>query len=100
MMANRPHTEILTVPDPSLLAGPDFFAVEVTAIGDGIELLYAQYRLCLVGHMGQLRSVSAVIGYLMHDDQMMLGFDGNLNVVADDARAAPAGRHRAGIRIG
>ena len=50
--------------------------------------------------MGELRSVSAVIGYLMHDDQMMLGFDRNLDVVANDAGAAAAGRHRAGIGIG
>ena len=36
----------------------------------------------------------------MRDDQMMCGVDGDLDVVADDARAAAAGRHRAGIRIG
>ena len=31
---------------------------------------------------------------------MMFGVDGNLDVVADDAGAATAGRHRASIRIG
>ena len=36
----------------------------------------------------------------MHDDQMMVGLDGNLDVVTDDARTAAAGRHRAGIGIG
>ena len=36
----------------------------------------------------------------MRNNQMMLGVDGNLNIVANDARAATAGRHRAGIRIG
>ena len=41
------------------------------AVGDGIELLHAQRRLGLVGHMGELRSVGSVVGYLMHDDQMM-----------------------------
>src|ERR1700735_165098 len=55
----------------SLLACPNLFAVEVTAVGDGVELLHAQRRLGLVGHMGELRSVSPVVGYLMHDDQMM-----------------------------
>ena len=34
------------------------------------------------------------------NDQMMVSLDGNLNVVADDAGTAAAGRHRAGIRIG
>src|SRR6202140_4952498 len=37
--------------DASLLACQDLFAVEVTAVGDGIELLHAQRRLGLVGHM-------------------------------------------------
>src|ERR1700687_689195 len=54
--------------DTSLLACPNLFAVEVTAVGDGIELGHAQYRLGLVGHMGELRSVSPVVGYLMHND--------------------------------
>ena len=35
----------------------------------------------------------------MRDDQMMCGVDGDLDIVADDAGAAPARRHRAGIRI-
>jgi hypothetical protein len=55
---------------------------------------------CLVGHMGELRSVGSVVGYLMHDDQMMVGLDGNLDVIADDAGTAAAGGHRAGIGIG
>jgi co-chaperonin GroES (HSP10) len=36
----------------------------------------------------------------MGDDQMMLGVDGDLDVVAYDARASAARRHRTGIRIG
>jgi hypothetical protein len=58
------------------------------AVGDGIELLHAQRRPGLVGHMGELQSVSSVVGYLMHNDQMMVCLDGNLNVVADDAGTA------------
>src|SRR6476469_8864137 len=34
--------------DASLLACQDLFAVEVTAVGDGIELLHAQRRLGLL----------------------------------------------------
>jgi hypothetical protein len=37
---------------------------------------------------------------MMHNDQMMVGLDGNLNVVADDAGTAAAGGHRGGIGIG
>jgi hypothetical protein len=36
----------------------------------------------------------------MRDNQMMLGVDCDLDVVANHARAAAAGRHRAGIGIG
>src|SRR5436305_15307966 len=36
----------------------------------------------------------------MRDDQMMLGVHGDLDVVAYDARASAARRHRTGIRIG
>jgi len=32
------------------------------------------------------RSVSPVVGYLTHNDQMMVGLHGTLNVVADDAQ--------------
>jgi hypothetical protein len=37
---------------------------------------------------------------MMRNDQMMVGLDGNLNVVADDAGTAAAGGHRGGIEIG
>ena len=36
----------------------------------------------------------------MRDDQMVRRIDGRLHIIADHAGAAPAGRHRAGIRIG
>jgi hypothetical protein len=36
----------------------------------------------------------------MRDDQMVRRIDDRLHIVADHAGAAPAGRHRAGIRIG
>src|SRR5207244_12645833 len=61
--------------DASLLACSNLFAVEVTALGDGIELLHAQRRLGPVGHMAELPPVSTVVGYLVHDDQMMVGLD-------------------------
>ena len=36
----------------------------------------------------------------MSHDQVMLGIDGGLDVVADHAAPAPARRHRAGVWIG
>ena len=36
----------------------------------------------------------------MCDDQVMFGIDSDLHIVADHAGAAPAGRHRAAVRIG
>ena len=39
-----------------------FFAVEVTAVGDGIELLHARRRLGLVGHWESCdRSVPSLV---------------------------------------
>jgi hypothetical protein len=48
----------------------------------------------------ELRAVGADVGHLVRDDQMMLGVDRDLHVVADNTGAAPARRHRAGIGIG
>ena len=54
----------------------------------------------MVGDVRKMRLVGADVGHLMRDDQMVRRIDGRLHVVADHAGAAPAGRHRAGIRIG
>lgn len=42
----------------------------------------------------------AEIGHFVRDDQVVLGVDGDLHVVADDAGAFAAGRHCASIWIG
>src|ERR1700722_8368454 len=42
-------------------------------------------------------ALRADVGHLMHDDQVMLGIDSNLDVVADDAGAA--GRHAARMLV-
>jgi len=52
------------------------------------------------GHRGQLLPVASRHDHLMGDDQVMLAFDGGLNVVADDAAAPTRRRHGAGVRIG
>src|SRR5208282_6484766 len=83
--------------DASFLALQNLFAVEVTAVGDDIELVHVERRFRLLGHMGELRPIGSLIGYLMRHDQMMLCLDGNLDVVAHNTRAASAGCHRAGM---
>jgi hypothetical protein len=39
------------------------------------------------------------VGDLVGHDQVMLGVDGGLDVVADHATSAPARRHRARVRV-
>lgn len=40
------------------------------------------------------------VRHFVRDDQMVLGFDNHLHVVADHPRAPATGSHRAGIRVG
>jgi hypothetical protein len=40
------------------------------------------------------------VGDLVRDDQVVLGIDGGLHVIPDDASALAAGGHRACIGIG
>ena len=82
------------------MAGEDLRAAEEAAIGNGIEGLGLQYSLRLLGHIGKLRPIRAAVRYLVRHDQMMLGIDGDLHVVADDAGTAAARRHRTAIGIG
>jgi hypothetical protein len=41
----------------------------------------------------------ADVGHLVGDDQMVLGVDRGLDVVADDPRPLAAGGHRARVRV-
>ena len=81
--------------DAGFLAGQDLFAVEVAAVGDDIEFSTSSVAFVSLATVRELRSVGPDVGHLMRDDQMMLGVDGDLDVVAHDAGAAAAGRHRA-----
>src|ERR1700676_38099 len=86
--------------DAGLVAREDLQAAEVAAIGNGFERLSLQNTLRLLGHIGKLCPISAGVRYLMRHNQMMLGIDGDLHVVADDAGTAPAGCHRTAVGIG
>ena len=82
------------------LAGQHLVAVVIAAVGQHREFLASGRIQRLLPHRGQLRPVAADIGDLVRDDQMVLGIDGHLNIVADDAGALAAGRHRPGVGIG
>ncbi|HRD79085.1 MAG TPA: hypothetical protein PK264_24660, partial [Hyphomicrobiaceae bacterium] len=77
----------------------DLLAAVVAAIGDGFELVDAENLLGLAAHVGKLCPIRAAIRHLVRNDEMVLSVDRNLHVVADDARAAPARRHRAAVGI-
>src|SRR6266700_2296260 len=71
--------------DACLVALQDFFAAEVAAVGDDIEIRCFQSCLRLLGYMCKLCPVTPDIRHLMRDDQMVFGVDGDLDIVADNA---------------
>src|SRR5262245_5182004 len=82
-----------------LLTGKDFHAAVIAAIGNGLEFIDAEDLLCPAGDIGKSCPIRAAVRDLMRDDQMMLGIDCDLYIVADYTRAAPAGRRRATVVI-
>jgi hypothetical protein len=51
-------------------------------------------------HAHELTAVVPLVDHLVGHDQMVLGVDGDLHIVADHAGSAPAGGHGPRIRIG
>lgn len=51
------------------------------------------------GHRAKLFAVEALIDDLMRNDEMRLGIDSALLIVADQAAVPSAGRHRAGFGV-
>jgi hypothetical protein len=58
--------------DAGVLARLDLFAVEVTAIGNGLEFLDLQGFFGRLRRIRQLRAIRAHIRYLVRDDQIVL----------------------------
>lgn len=86
--------------DAGFVTGKDLGAAEVALVGDGMQLLAPQRRLGRRRHRAQLRAIEALIGDLVGHDQVGLGVDGTLDIVANQPAEPGAGRHRAGIGIG
>jgi hypothetical protein len=70
------------------VAGQKFFVLEVTGISNHRQILSVQHIACLCRHGRELAAITAFIGHLMRNDQMMFGIDGRLDVVAHDIRRA------------
>ena len=71
-----------------MIAGQDLLAVEVTAVGHDIQFIDLERGLRLLGHGRELGAVMAYIGDLVGHDQVMLGVDSGLYVVAHRAAAS------------
>ena len=79
--------------DPGFGAFQDLRTAEVSAIGNGRQLLRLQNRLRLLGHVRQLRAVRAAVRHLVCDDQVMLRLYRDLHIIVNDAGAAATGCH-------
>ena len=73
---------------PASLALQDLLALEVTAVGHHGKLVDARGRARLFGHLRQLVTIDTVGDDLVRHDQVVLGIDRGLHVVADDATVA------------
>jgi hypothetical protein len=71
--------------DASFGAGTDLLALIVSTIGKGDHLGSADLSLCGLGHLKQVRAIMAAVRHCGGDDDVVLGIDGRLDVVADHA---------------
>src|SRR5690349_16676715 len=76
--------------DARAFAREDLVAVEVAAVGQGSDLLAPRGLLCLERHGCELVAVVPLINHLMGHDQMVLGIDSDLHIVADGSGAFAA----------
>ena len=86
--------------DTRAFAQEDLVAIEVATVDQRGDLLTARGLLCLERHGRKLGAVVSLIDDLMGHDQMVLGIDGDLHIVADGGGPFAAGHHRTGVRIG
>ena len=86
--------------DAGIVAGLDLRAAEVAAVGEGLQLALAHRLACGHRHRAQLRAVAADVGDLVRNDEVVLGVDRRLHVVAHDARSLGPVAHRSCVGIG
>jgi hypothetical protein len=76
-----------------LLAVKDFLAAEITPVDDDMQFGCCHRVFGLYSHVGELVTVMANVGDFMGNDKVVLGVDGNVDVVTDHPTAPTAGRH-------
>jgi len=87
------------LPTRTTLSFPRCAAV-ITPISNGFEFFDTEDTLCTRGDVSELSPVRASVRHLVRHNQVMLGVDGDLHVVTDDAGTAAARCHRATVGIG
>ena len=80
-----------------LLAGADLLARVIAAISYSIERLNAHLGSRLLRHIRQLMAIRANVRHLVGHNQMVLGIDCGLHVVADNSSVLAARCHRTRI---
>jgi len=86
--------------DASVLAGLELWSTEVASVGEGLQVLASHGLVCGTGHVVQLCPVIANVCDLVRNDQVVLGIDSGLHVVAHQARSLGLGGHRTCIGVG
>ena len=86
--------------DAGLLAGEDLLGIVVAAISQRCQVVGAQRGFGFERHGCKLRPIVSNVGDLVGQDQMMLGIDRGLQVVAHRTGGAACRGHRPCIRIG
>jgi hypothetical protein len=84
---------------PNLLQARISLAAIIAPVGNGFEFFDTEDILCPRGDVGELCPVRAGVRHLVGHNQVVLGINGDLNVVTDDAGTAATGCHRAAVGI-
>lgn len=81
------------------MAGKDFGGAELSLVRKDMQILATEGLFGGHRNRAQLVTVKSLVGDVMRDDEMGLGIDGALHIVAGYAAVAGAGGHGAGIGI-
>ena len=84
--------------DPGLLAGLDVLDLEIAPISDDRDPLHAENLFCRFGGLCQQTHIHNLVRDLLLDDQLVLGVDRDLHVVAH--RNMGMRRHRSAVGVG
>src|SRR5580700_2889881 len=84
--------------DPGLLAGLDVLDLEITPIGHDRDPFHSENLFCRFGGLCQQTHIDNLVGDLLLDDQLVLGIDGDLHIVAH--RDMRMRRHRSAVGVG